>query len=98
LLVTIAPFPEEVKDLEDRCWAKLDTVLFFNQKEPAKQQLPPRGRLFPFGKEHTTIELWHGGNWYHWKVVGSDPDAKAIEGNGTQLPRMYQRFWQGGPP
>jgi tRNA A-37 threonylcarbamoyl transferase component Bud32 len=94
LLVTITPFPEEVNQLEDRFWSKLDTILQYYQKENAQKQLPPRGQLFQFGKEETTIEMWQEGTWYHWKVLGS----AAVEGNGTQLPRKYERFWQGGPP
>jgi hypothetical protein len=97
LTVTIRPFPEEVSQLEERVWAKLNSILsIYNQQGAAQKQLPARGMLFPFGKADATIEMWQDGSWYYWKVVR---DAESHEeGNGTQLPRRYQRFWQGGPP
>src|SRR5260370_35819795 len=96
LLVTITAFPEEVKQLEELFWSKLDSVLRFEQRENANKQLPPRGQLFPFGTEKTTIEMWQEWTWYHWKVVGSAPDTKAVEGKWTKLPRRNHRFWQAG--
>jgi hypothetical protein len=109
LTVTIGPFPDEVSQLEERVWAKLNGVLTFkNQKEEARKQLPPRGALFRFGKTNATIEIWQNGGWYYWSIrvhpsdgIGSPPPPDSEirqEGNGAQLPRSYQRFWQGGPP
>jgi predicted Ser/Thr protein kinase len=123
LLVTISPFSEEATQLENRVWAKLNTVLleskwqsshFFDQQEAAKKQLPPRGALFAFGQEETKIEIWQDEAWYHWIVTQSRAVPRGVratgkqdgpgrvatteEGSGAELPRRYQRFWQGGPP
>jgi len=103
LMVTIRPFPAEATQLEDRVWAKLNGVLVIEQtREAAKKQLPPRGALFAFGRQETKIELWQEGTWYHWKVsrpTADKPEAVSIEeGNGTELPWRYRRFWQDGPP
>jgi hypothetical protein len=97
LLVTIRPFSEEVSQLEERVWAKLNAIFtMYNQQGAAQKQLPARGMLFPFGKGKATLEIWEDGSWYYWKVA-RDAETQE-EGNGTQLPRRYQRFWQGGPP
>jgi serine/threonine protein kinase len=100
LLVTISQFPEEASQLEDRVWAKLQGIIpDLYRQERLKKQFPPRGALFPFGREETRIEMWQDGAWYYWKVFASGPLVQPVEqGNGTQLPRRYQRFWQGGPP
>jgi tRNA A-37 threonylcarbamoyl transferase component Bud32 len=97
LLVTIRPFPEELSQLEERVWAKLNAIFtYYNQPGAAQKQLPARGMLFPFGDSNATIEMWQEGSWYYWKVIR---DAETHEeGNGAQLPRRYQRFWQSGPP
>jgi serine/threonine protein kinase len=98
LLVTIDRFPEEVNQLEERVWAKLDSVFVDNfTKDKAKKQLPARGVLFAFGGQTTKIEIWRDDLWYYWKVTPGDRADAIEEGNGTQLPRRYQRFWQGGP-
>jgi hypothetical protein len=74
----------------------------------ARKILPPPGKLFVFGQADTSITLWKTDGWYYWTMmqtplvreeVAPVPDAeKKEEGNGAQLPRKYQRFWQGGPP
>jgi serine/threonine protein kinase len=110
LLVTISPFVEEATQLESRVWAKLNSILIYNdQQAKAEQQLPQRGSLFAFGREEVKVEIWREGSWYHWKVTPDAPppfppgqagpsQVVMEEGNGTQLPRRYERFWQGGPP
>jgi tRNA A-37 threonylcarbamoyl transferase component Bud32 len=98
LLVTISPFADEVSQLEDRFWSKLGTVLYYHHLAQAQKQMPPRGKLFAFGKEKTTIEIWQDGPSWHWKVFALTPDVTTVAGNGRQLPRQFQRFWQGGPP
>jgi hypothetical protein len=97
LLVTIRPFQEELSQLEERVWAKLNAIFYvYNQQGAAQKQLPGRGMLFPFGDSNATIEMWQEGSWYYWKVIRGAETHE--EGNGAQLPRRYQRFWQGGPP
>jgi serine/threonine protein kinase len=110
LLVTISAFPQEAIRLENRVWAKLtkllravfDDCLDEDTKrkiEEAKEQLPPRGALFAFGQEEARIEIWREGVWYYWKVsrTAAGKEEPIEQGNGTELPRRYQRFWQGGP-
>jgi hypothetical protein len=65
LMVTIRPFQEEVSKLEDRVWAKLNSILTYDrQQREARKQLPAKGMLFPFGQAKTTIEIWQNGGWY----------------------------------
>jgi tRNA A-37 threonylcarbamoyl transferase component Bud32 len=109
LQVTIGPFSEEVAGLESRVRSKLFSILtYLDQQKKMHGQLPQSHRLFPFGQEKTKIEIWREQSWFFWKVTrfgwaGSIPaqaeTATATEeGNGAELPRRYQRFWQGGPP
>jgi tRNA A-37 threonylcarbamoyl transferase component Bud32 len=74
LIVTIAPFPDELKRLEDSTWAKFDSILRFDhqERERFRSQLPARGRLFAFGQGQTHIELWHDDSMYHWRVLPND--------------------------
>jgi hypothetical protein len=95
--VTIRPFAQEVKQVEERFWAKLEPQLSRSSHgpEPARK-LIPEGSLFPFGKEQVRIELWHTQNTYHGKVTRGEPDAKESrveEFSGPRIPQMYERFW-----
>jgi hypothetical protein len=98
LIVTIAPFAEEVSQLETRVWAKLESLLSRFTLEKLKKQWPARGGLFPFGTGEARIEIWQEGSWYYWKVDRAKAGQYSEEANGVQLPRRYQRFWKGGPP
>jgi tRNA A-37 threonylcarbamoyl transferase component Bud32 len=95
--VTIRPFPQEAKQLEERFWAKLDSLLRFtgvNMQDVHKQI--PEGSLFPFGKEPVRIELWRTMDLYHGKVTRGEDAAKeprVEEFSGAKLPAMYERFW-----
>jgi hypothetical protein len=82
-------------------WAKLNSVIPDLSIDQYRKQLPTRGSLFAFGHEETKLEIWQEGAWYYWKVMRPGPAAgpePTEEGNGAQLPRRYQRFWQSGPP
>jgi hypothetical protein len=97
LKVTMLPFKDEVEQLEERFWAKLESILTREDwKKQAREQLPRKGRLFPFGKERARIEIWQEDGWYHGKVfrgeVGPNVNA-AEEFDGPRLPAMYERFW-----
>ncbi len=74
--LTINPFPDEIKQLEDRVWAKLEAIVpnriqwGDNSHDNFMKQLPQKGSLFTFGKTETKLtisrDLW---NWYHWTVI-----------------------------
>src|SRR5262249_41668237 len=97
MTVTIRPFPQEVKQLEERFWAKLDALLRFTglSLQDVHKQIP-EGTLFPFGKEPVHIELWRTNNTFFGKATRGDPvakEARVEEFSGPKLPQMYERFW-----
>jgi tRNA A-37 threonylcarbamoyl transferase component Bud32 len=94
LKVTVLPFKDDVDQLEERFWAKLESILWdHNLKKQARDQLPRKGSLFPFGKEEARIELWHEGKWYHGRVFRGMADKSTEQFDGPQLPKAYARFW-----
>ncbi len=109
ITVNIEQFREQADELEARVRARLRPFFAYVRMEGKGQfpaefeppQLPPRRKLFAFGHAETTIELWKTGGWYYWKASRETSDVstrRVEEGNGAQLPRKYQRFWQNGPP
>ena len=106
LIVTIAPFPEELKTLEDRVWAQLSTLNLDFQR--AKQLLPIRGGLFPYGAKQVMIALnWTNDGGYRWCLLPPDGDeqTRRVDGNfrpeqskrayerDREIPPEYIRFW-----
>jgi hypothetical protein len=92
--VTVSPFEEELKKLEDRVWLQLQTVLnFMGQMENARKLLPLRGSLFPLGKDATTIEIVREGNEYRWRTSKLADQGPGQWFRGPQLPKEYARFW-----
>jgi tRNA A-37 threonylcarbamoyl transferase component Bud32 len=96
--VTILPFKEEADQLEQRFWAKLEAILDRpDWRKQARELMPKKGFLFPFGKEQARIEiLQEEVRWYHGKVFRGqgEPDMPLTEEfSGPQLPKMYERFW-----
>ena len=93
---TVLPFPEELKNLEDRVWLQLETVLTKEQLEKARKLLPLRGSLFPFGKNEVTIALnWTKDGGYRWRVLpnAGEPGMPPHQ-RDTSLPLEYVRFWE----
>jgi phage shock protein PspC (stress-responsive transcriptional regulator)/tRNA A-37 threonylcarbamoyl transferase component Bud32 len=105
LVVKIAPFADERSQLENRVWAKLDSVLSSDwQQEMARKQLPPLGHFFEFGDRETQIEIQGGPpgtpSRFQWNVRCPSSGAEDCHesGSGPELPRAYRRFLQGEPP
>jgi tRNA A-37 threonylcarbamoyl transferase component Bud32 len=94
---TVMPFPEELKNLEDRVWLQLETVLIYKEQlQKARMLLPLRGSLFPFGKNQVTIALnWTNDGGYRWRVLpnAGEPGTPAYQ-RGASLPLEYVRFWE----
>jgi tRNA A-37 threonylcarbamoyl transferase component Bud32 len=95
--ITVLPFQEELKTLEDRVWSQLATVFVYDyQLRRVKQLLPMRGSLFPFGTDAITIQIRNERNgWFHWRVSKPGDPAKGQWNYGAELPPEYRRFWGG---
>jgi hypothetical protein len=99
-IITVAAFPEELKNLEERVWKQIEAVVGKYDQftlERCRQLLPLRGGLFPLGKERTIIEIKHQFNkGEFWWRVPSAPGAQTRWFHGPQLPQEYARFWDEG--
>jgi len=96
--ITILPFKQELKGLEERVWSQVGTVLNFpGQMDSARTLLPMRGSLFPFGTEEISIHLSRinnqGGNLYRWRVTKPGDPGTGQWFQGKKLPEEYARFW-----
>jgi tRNA A-37 threonylcarbamoyl transferase component Bud32 len=104
LIVTVEPFKAELKDLEDRVWAQLETINYLDIQK-AKKLLPIRGSLFPFGAKQVKIALnWTNDGGYRWcllppegdeqsKRAGPPEQSKRAYERGREIPQDYVRFW-----
>jgi hypothetical protein len=95
LVVTVMPFSEELKSLEDRVWLQMAAILEKQRLEKAKLLLPLRGSLFPFGKEKVKIALnWTNDGGYRWRLLPvADDGGLPPYQRGRELPIEYVRFW-----
>jgi tRNA A-37 threonylcarbamoyl transferase component Bud32 len=91
--VTVLPFKDELKQLEDRTWAQLESILDVAQSRQARQLLPIRGSLFPLGQEKVEMEFCRTEQGFGWRVLPEGDDGKPPFTYGQRLPREYQRFW-----
>jgi hypothetical protein len=95
-IVTINPFPDDLRRLENRVRAKLDKILTNpNQKEEAEKLLPQGDRLFAFGREQVCIDSWVQDGWYRWKITRPREGRQAeliSEGGGPDMPPELKRF------
>jgi serine/threonine protein kinase len=89
-MVTVKPFPEELKKLEDRVWSQLETALGKEQLEIIKPLLVPNGSLFPYGTDRAKIDIERIGN--QWRFAKLFDSGMGSSGN-TYLPEEYYRFW-----
>ncbi len=102
--VTVMPFKNELKTLEDRVWGQLGVV--FDQYPQydlgnARKMLSIRGSLFPFGTEEVIIGLSQHDREvngirvkvFRWRFSkpGDPGDGQWFE--SPQLPPEYARFW-----
>ena len=96
----IDPFPEEVREIEDRLWSQLDRILTPQQQSSARgnlasvftgAQIARPGPIGWAGSEYSEIEIWHMGTWYYWKVrvFGGE-----MTGSGPALLEGLHRFWK----
>jgi len=103
--VTVMPFKEELKNLEDRVWLQLQAVFpgptFKGAGRPmqwefekARTLLPIHGSLFPFGTEEITIELARKPDGFRWRLSKPGDPGMGQWFNGPQLPEEYARFWE----
>jgi tRNA A-37 threonylcarbamoyl transferase component Bud32 len=96
--VTVHPFVEELKVLEERVWAQLEAVLSEPQMAKTRKLLPIRGSLFPYGKDTVTIQLKYvrsgfGDDWYWRETKTGDLDNVQWGKREGSLPVEYRRFW-----
>ena len=93
LIVTVMPFKEELKSLEDRVWSQLQVLLRFNdQYTKAQKLLPVRGSLFPFGTEEITIEISRTPDRFRWRLSKPGDRGKGQWFSAPHLPDDYAHF------
>jgi predicted Ser/Thr protein kinase len=91
--VTVKPFPEELKKLEDRVWSQLETAFGKNQLEKIKPQMFPNGSLFPYGTEKVSIDIERDVNTGTWRFARLSDSGLGKSSQGGFLPEEYVRFW-----
>jgi serine/threonine protein kinase len=99
LVVTIAPFPQELDLLEQRVLRNLNQLLSTEQNNRLRAHLPLRGGLFPFGQAEARLLFQReeppkeGFSWSVSSAPGSLPRTIL----GEKLPEQYERFWMKHP-
>jgi tRNA A-37 threonylcarbamoyl transferase component Bud32 len=92
--VKVLAFKEELKELEKRVWTQLEAVLQPYQVQKAKELLPIRGALFPFGQKQVDLEFCIAEHGYGWRVLPEDLEQGTPPYQyGPELPVEYARFW-----
>jgi tRNA A-37 threonylcarbamoyl transferase component Bud32 len=92
-VVTIAPFPKELSDLEDLFWTRVDAqVTDDSMRGTLRGELKLREELFRFGETQQSLEIWKAGTWYYyrWANMGGNPSS------GPELPQGIKQLWK--PP
>jgi hypothetical protein len=88
-VITIAPFPKELGELEDRFWTAADRIVTDNDKQGMlRSTLVFPGNIFRYGQSQTTLEMWKSGSWFYLH------DGYNQSRWGSELPRQYQGLWQ----
>jgi serine/threonine protein kinase len=93
--VTVLPFKQELKALEDRVYAQIGAVVYNAQPtmDKARKLLPMRSSLFPFGTEEVTIEITQTDSGYRWRFSKPGDPGRGQWFAGKQIPDDYARFW-----
>ena len=91
-VITIAPFPKELSELEDRFWTVADGIVTDKDAQGLlRNALTFPGNIFRYGQAQNTVELWKSGSWYYHQVGGSRYSL------GPELPHQYRGLWQPEP-
>jgi hypothetical protein len=68
--VTIAPFQDALRGIENQLWEGLDSILDERQRDVARRHLPI-AILLRQGRGETTIKIWRDNGKYHYDEFDS---------------------------